>query len=74
MIHGDTRRFRQAAALLPPALRGPLERLDQSAQARAEELRMRAGLSPSLVRPEGCGRASLPCGGATAWASAAPAS
>lgn len=53
MIHGDTRRFRQAAALLPPALRGPLERLDQSAQARAEELRLRAGRPPSLVLPEG---------------------
>ena len=46
-------RFRQAAALLPPHLRRPVERLDGTSQARAEELRLRAGRPLTLVCPEG---------------------
>ena len=46
-------RFQQAAALLPPSLRGPVERLERSVQVRAEEIRLRAGRPPSLVLPEG---------------------
>ena len=46
-------RFRQAAALLPPHLRRPVERLDGTSQARVEELRLRAGRPLTLVCPEG---------------------
>jgi len=37
-------RFRQAAALLPPHLRRPVERLDGTSQARAEELSREEGM------------------------------
>ena len=47
------RRYQQAAALLPPHLRRPVERLDGTSQARAEELRLRAGRPLTLVCPEG---------------------
>lgn len=53
MVQGDPRRFRQTAMLLPQAMRGPMERLDSSTQARVEEIRLRAGRPPSLLLPEG---------------------
>lgn len=53
MKQGNACRFRQAAALLPPVLRAPMERLDAAIQARAEEIRLRSGRPPSLVLPEG---------------------
>ncbi len=53
MVQTAPRRFRQAAALLPPALRGPMERLDSGTQSRVEEIRLRAGRPPALVLPEG---------------------
>ena len=53
MIQGDACRFRQAAALLPVAMRGPMERLDTAVQAKVEEIRLRAGRPPALVLPEG---------------------
>ena len=41
-------RFRQAAALLPPHLRRPVERLDGTSQARVEELRLGASTDSGL--------------------------
>ena len=46
-------RWRAAAALLPPHLRGPALELDELRQARAEELRLRAGRPMTAVYPEG---------------------
>lgn len=46
-------RYLEAAALLPPHLRRPAERLCQSDQARAEELRLRAGSAMTVLFPEG---------------------
>lgn len=46
-------RYLEAAALLPPHLRGAAERLCQSDRARAEELRLRAGQPMTVLFPEG---------------------
>ncbi|WP_242622469.1 stage III sporulation protein AB [Intestinimonas timonensis] len=46
-------RFSQVAALLPWELRQGAERLTEGDKARAEELRLRAGRSPTAVLPEG---------------------
>ena len=46
-------RYREAAALLPPRLRGPAEGLPPGDMARAEELRLRAGRPMTAVYPEG---------------------
>ena len=46
-------RYREAAAMLPPHLRAPAEHLDLFCQARAEELRLRAGRPMTAVYPEG---------------------
>lgn len=56
-------RFRQAAALLPPALRRAAEELDAVHQSQAEELRLRVGWPPTILYPEGelpLGQASEP--------------
>lgn len=50
---GDVTRYLQAAALLPPHLRRQAEGLDQSSQAVAEELRLRAGRPMTVVCPTG---------------------
>ena len=46
-------RFRQAAALLPAWLRGPLERLPREEQALTEEIRLRAGRAMTVGSPAG---------------------
>ena len=46
-------RYLEAAALLPPRLREAAERLCQVDQARAEELRLRAGRPMTAAFPEG---------------------
>ena len=46
-------RYLEAAALLPPRLREAAERLCQADQARAEELRLRAGRPMTATFPEG---------------------
>lgn len=46
-------RYLEVAALLPPHLRRPAECLCQADQARAEELRLRAGRPMTAVFPEG---------------------
>ena len=46
-------RYREAAALLPPRLRGPAEGLPTGDMARAEELRLRAGRPMTVLYPEG---------------------
>lgn len=46
-------RFRQAAALLPAWLRGPLERLPREEQAMTEEIRLRAGRAMTVGSPAG---------------------
>ena len=46
-------RYLEAAALLPPHLRGPAEKLEVFRQNRAEELRLRTGQLMTAVYPEG---------------------
>ena len=46
-------RYRSAAALLPPRLRGPAEGVPPRIMARAEEFRLRAGRPLTLAGPEG---------------------
>ena len=46
-------RYLEAAALLPPRLRGPAEHLPPGDMARAEELRLRAGRPMTAAYPEG---------------------
>lgn len=50
---GDTARYLQAAALLPPRLRRQAEEMDKAAQAGAEELRLRVGWPMAVVCPGG---------------------
>lgn len=50
---GDGRAYAQAAALLPPHLRRQAQQVDKVCQARAEELRLRAGRPMAVVYPEG---------------------
>ena len=50
--HGD-KRYLQAASLLPPRLRRWAEGLPPAEQARAEELRLRAGRPMTAVLPSG---------------------
>jgi len=42
-------RFRQAAALLPGAMRQAMEALEEREQSEAEEIRLRAGFPPTLT-------------------------
>lgn len=52
-IEPAAERFSQAAALLPWDLRKGAERLLEGDKSRVEELRLRAGRSPTVVLPEG---------------------
>ena len=52
-------RFRQAAALLPPHLRRPVERLDGTSQARVEELRAQ-GLPLKAAARQAAGEFGVP--------------
>lgn len=49
----DGEGYLQAAALLPPHLRRQAQQMDKASQARAEELRLRAGRPMAVVYPEG---------------------
>ena len=49
----DGEGYLQAAALLPPHLRRQAQQVDKASQARAEELRLRAGRPMAVVYPEG---------------------